>query len=159
MPKYSTAFGMDVHLRSTTVCASTRSTGEAVARRFPGRSPGGQIAGWTVTGSPGRRSRPTTIYFSPFSPTYFRQRQRGSPDSPTRLRRFRHLKWELAGLGVECVVAAVASNRSPGRPPTRPPRTTGTTPPGWLSTGGSCRRPGCRRPISHFSTSPRGTLS
>lgn len=30
MPKYSTAFGMDVHLRSTTVCALDADTGEAV---------------------------------------------------------------------------------------------------------------------------------
>ena len=36
MPKYSTAFGMDVHLRSTTVCALDADTGEAVTRRFPG---------------------------------------------------------------------------------------------------------------------------
>ena len=34
MPKYSTAFGMDVHLRSTTVCALDADTGEAVTRRF-----------------------------------------------------------------------------------------------------------------------------
>ena len=32
MPKYSTAFGMDVHLRSTTVCALDADTGEAVTR-------------------------------------------------------------------------------------------------------------------------------
>ena len=38
MPKYSTAFGMDVHLRSTTVCALDADTGEAVTRRFPGVS-------------------------------------------------------------------------------------------------------------------------
>ena len=31
MPRYSTAFGMDVHLRSTTVCALDAETGEAVA--------------------------------------------------------------------------------------------------------------------------------
>ena len=45
MPKYSTAFGMDVHLRSTTVCALDADTGEAVTRRFPG-NPWGEIAGW-----------------------------------------------------------------------------------------------------------------
>ena len=31
MPKYSTAFGMDVHLRSTTVCALDADTGEVLA--------------------------------------------------------------------------------------------------------------------------------
>ena len=51
MPKYSTAFGMDVHLRSTTVCALDADTGEAVTRRFPG-NPWGEIAGW-MGGFPG----------------------------------------------------------------------------------------------------------
>ncbi len=51
MPKYSTAFGMDVHLRSTTVCALDADTGEAVTRRFPG-NPWGEIAGW-MDGFPG----------------------------------------------------------------------------------------------------------
>ena len=36
---------MDVHLRSTTVCALDAETGEAVTRRFPG-NPWGEIAGW-----------------------------------------------------------------------------------------------------------------
>lgn len=45
MPRYSTAFGMDVHLRSTTVCALDAETGEAVARRFRG-SPWGEVAEW-----------------------------------------------------------------------------------------------------------------
>lgn len=48
MPKYSTAFGMDVHLRSTTVCALDADTGEAVTRRFPG-NPWGEIAGWMAS--------------------------------------------------------------------------------------------------------------
>lgn len=51
MPKYSTAFGMDVHLRSTTVCALDADTGEGVTRRFPG-NPWGEIAGW-MDGFPG----------------------------------------------------------------------------------------------------------
>lgn len=51
MPKYSTAFGMDVHLRSATVCALDADTGEAVTRRFPG-NPWGEIAGW-MDGFPG----------------------------------------------------------------------------------------------------------
>ena len=51
MPKYSTAFGMDVHLRSTTVCALDADTGEAVTRRFPG-NPWGEVAGW-MDGFPG----------------------------------------------------------------------------------------------------------
>ena len=45
MPRYSTAFGMDVHLRSTTVCALDAETGEAVARRFRG-NPWGEVAEW-----------------------------------------------------------------------------------------------------------------
>ena len=51
MPRYSTAFGMDVHLRSTTVCALDAETGEAVARRFRG-NPWGGLATlmWTVPG-------------------------------------------------------------------------------------------------------------
>ncbi len=104
MPKYSTAFGMDVHLRSTTVCALDADTGEAVTRRFPGnpwaRSPGGWM------GSPGRRSRPTRAATSA-SP-----RKGSSPGSASS-------------------ASSPRSRRSPGRPPTRPPRTTGTTPPGW----------------------------
>ena len=48
MPKYSTAFGMDVHLRSTTVCALDADTGEDVTRRFPG-NPWGEIAGVSAT--------------------------------------------------------------------------------------------------------------
>ena len=51
MPRYSTAFGMDVHLRSTTVCALDAETGEAVTRRFRG-NPWGEIAGW-MDGFPG----------------------------------------------------------------------------------------------------------
>ena len=43
MPRYSTAFGMDVHLRSTTVCALDAETGEAVTRRFRG-NPWGEDA-------------------------------------------------------------------------------------------------------------------
>ena len=45
MPRYSTAFGMDVHLRSTTVCALDAETGEAVTRRFRG-NPWGEVAEW-----------------------------------------------------------------------------------------------------------------
>ena len=46
MPKYSTAFGMDVHLRSTTVCALDADTGEAVTRRFPGNPWGAYESGY-----------------------------------------------------------------------------------------------------------------
>lgn len=57
MPRYSTAFGMDVHLRSTTVCALDAETGEAVTRRFRG-NPWGEVAEW-MSASPARRSPPT----------------------------------------------------------------------------------------------------
>ena len=42
---------MDVHLRSTTVCALDAETGEAVARRFRG-NPWGEVAEW-MSGFPG----------------------------------------------------------------------------------------------------------
>lgn len=83
MPKYSTAFGMDVHLRSTTVCALDADTGEAVTRRFPG-NPWGEIAGW-MDGFPGPSLAAYESGYLGFAP------QR-----------------EFAGLGVECVVAAVS---------------------------------------------------
>lgn len=83
MPKYSTAFGMDVHLRSTTVCALDADTGEAVTRRFPG-NPWGEIAAW-MDGFPGPSLAAYESGYLGFAP------QR-----------------ELAGLGVECVVAAVS---------------------------------------------------
>ncbi len=83
MPKYSTAFGMDVHLRSTTVCALDADTGEAVTRRFPG-NPWGEIAGW-MDRFPGPSLAAYESGYLGFAP------QR-----------------ELAGLGVECVVAAVS---------------------------------------------------
>ena len=83
MPKHSTAFGMDVHLRSTTVCALDADTGEAVTRRFPG-NPWGEIAGW-MDGFPGPSLAAYESGYLGFAP------QR-----------------ELAGLGVECVVAAVS---------------------------------------------------
>ena len=83
MTKYSTAFGMDVHLRSTTVCALDADTGEAVTRRFPG-NPWGEIAGW-MDGFPGPSLAAYESGYLGFAP------QR-----------------ELAGLGVECVVAAVS---------------------------------------------------
>ena len=97
---------MDVHLRSTTVCALDAETGEAVTRRFRG-NPWGEVAEW-MSGFPGPSLAAyesghlgfapqrelsglgvdcvvaavskvlASIYFSPFSPTYFRQsRQRG----------------------------------------------------------------------------------
>ena len=104
MPKYSTAFGMDVHLRSTTVCALDADTGEAVTRRFPG-NPWGEIAGW-MDGFPGPSLAAYESGYLGFAP------QR-----------------ELAGLGVECVVAAVS--KIPRSAADSAPRTTGTTPPGW----------------------------
>ena len=42
---------MDVHLRSTTVCALDAETGEAVTRRFRG-NPWGEVAEW-MSGFPG----------------------------------------------------------------------------------------------------------
>ena len=83
MPRYSTAFGMDVHLRSTTVCALDAETGEAVTRRFPG-NPWGEIAGW-MDGFPGPSLAAYESGYLGFAP------QR-----------------ELSGLGVDCVVAAVS---------------------------------------------------
>ena len=83
MPKYSTAFGMDVHLRSTTVCALDADTGEAVTRRFPG-NPWGEIAGW-MDGFPGPSLAAYESGYLGFAP------QR-----------------ELSALGVDCVVAAVS---------------------------------------------------
>ena len=82
MQKYSTAFGMDVHLRSTTVCALVADTGEAVTRRFPG-NPWGEIAGW-MDGFPGVA--------------------RGLREQLPRLRPAE----ELAEARLECVVAAVS---------------------------------------------------
>ena len=82
--KYSTAFGMDVHLRSTTVCALDADTGEAVTRRFPG-NPWGEVAGVDGSGFPGPSLAAYESGYLGFAP------QR-----------------ELSGLGVDCVVAAVS---------------------------------------------------
>ncbi|WP_368159775.1 hypothetical protein [Collinsella aerofaciens] len=93
MPRYSTAFGMDVHLRSTTVCALDAETGEAVTRRFRG-NPWGEVAEW-MSGFPGPSLAAyesgylgfvsvniiftiSTNAFSPIAPTRIRRiRQRG----------------------------------------------------------------------------------
>ena len=83
MPRYSTAFGMDVHLRSTTVCALNAETGEAVARRFRG-NPWGEVAEW-MSGFPGPSLAAYESGYLGFAP------QR-----------------ELSALGVDCVVAAVS---------------------------------------------------
>ena len=83
MPRYSTAFGMDVHLRSTTVCALDAETGEAVARRFRG-NPWGEVAEW-MSGFPGPSLAAYESGYLGFAP------QR-----------------ELSALGVDCVVAAVS---------------------------------------------------
>lgn len=83
MPRYSTAFGMDVHLRSTTVCALDADTGEAVARRFRG-NPWGEVAEW-MSGFPGPSLAAYESGYLGFAP------QR-----------------ELSALGVDCVVAAVS---------------------------------------------------
>ncbi len=83
MPKYSTAFGMDVHLRSTTVCALDADTGEAVTRRFRG-NPWGEVAEW-MSGFPGPSLAAYESGYLGFAP------QR-----------------ELSALGVDCVVAAVS---------------------------------------------------
>lgn len=81
MPRYSTAFGMDVHLRSTTVCALDAETGEAVTRRFRG-NPWGEVAEW-MSGFPGPSLAAYESGYLGFAP------QR-----------------ELSALGVDCVVAA-----------------------------------------------------
>ena len=135
MPKYSTAFGMDVHLRSTTVCALDAETGEAVTRRFRG-NPWGEVAEWML-GFPGPSLAAYESGYLGFAP------QR-----------------ELSGLGVDCVVAAVSKSR--GRRPTSRPRTTATTRPGWPRR--YCRttspRYGYRPPRSRGSgTSPPPTVS
>lgn len=83
MPRYSTAFGMDVHLRSTTVCALDAETGEAVTMRFRG-NPWGEVAEW-MSGFPGPSLAAYESGYLGFAP------QR-----------------ELSGLGVDCVVAAVS---------------------------------------------------
>ena len=83
MPRYSTAFGMDVHLRSTTVCALDAETGETVTRRFRG-NPWGEVAEW-MSGFPGPSLAAYESGYLGFAP------QR-----------------ELSGLGVDCVVAAVS---------------------------------------------------
>ena len=92
MPKYSTAFGMDVHLRSTTVCALDADTGEAVTRRFPG-NPWGEIAGW-MDRFPGPSLAAYESGYLGFAP------QRSSPGSASS-------------------ASSPRSRRSPGRPPTR----------------------------------------
>ena len=83
MPRYSTAFGMDVHLRSTTVCALDAATGEVVTRRFRG-NPWGEVAEW-MSGFPGPSLAAYESGYLGFAP------QR-----------------ELSGPGVDCVVAAVS---------------------------------------------------
>lgn len=83
MPRYSTAFGMDAHLRSTTVCALDAETGEAVTRRFRG-NPWGEVAEW-MSGFPGPSLAAYESGYLGFAP------QR-----------------ELSALGVDCVVAAVS---------------------------------------------------
>lgn len=76
MPKYSTAFGMDVHLRSTTVCALDADTGEAVTRRFPG-NPWGEIAGW-MDGFPGPSlAVSVNLFFTSFAKQARRSRKGG----------------------------------------------------------------------------------
>ena len=72
---------MDVHLRSTTVCALDAETGEAVTRRFRG-NPWGEVAEW-MSGFPG----PSLAAYESGYPGFAPQR-------------------ELSALGVDCVVAA-----------------------------------------------------
>ena len=74
---------MDVHLRSTTVCALDAETGETVTRRFRG-NPWGEVAEW-MSGFPGPSLAAYESGYLGFAP------QR-----------------ELSGLGVDCVVAAVS---------------------------------------------------
>ena len=74
---------MDVHLRSTTVCALDADTGEAVTRRFRG-NPWGEVAEW-MSGFPGPSLAAYESGYLGFAP------QR-----------------ELSALGVDCVVAAVS---------------------------------------------------
>ena len=102
MPRYSTAFGMDVHLRSTTVCALDAETGEAVTRRFRG-NPWGEVAEW-MSGFPGPSLAAYESGYLGFAP------QR-----------------ELAGLGVECVVAAVSTSFLRAASVRTPPSSSGLT--------------------------------
>ena len=74
---------MDVHLRSTTVCALDAETGETVTRRFRG-NPWGEVAEW-MSGFPGPSLAAYESGYLGFAP------QR-----------------ELSALGVDCVVAAVS---------------------------------------------------
>lgn len=83
MAMYSTAFGMDVHLRSTTVCAISAGTGETEVRRFPG-NPWADIASW-MAGFEGPSLAAYESGYCGFEP------QRA-----------------LSALGVECAVAAVS---------------------------------------------------
>ena len=53
---------MDVHLRSTTVCALDAETGEAVTRRFRG-NPWGEVAEW-MSGFPGVSATVKTTNFA-----------------------------------------------------------------------------------------------
>ena len=80
MPRYSTAFGMDVHLRSTTVCALDAETGEAVTRRFRG-NPWGEVAEW-MSGFPGPslaayESVSVNLFFTSFAKQARRSRKGG----------------------------------------------------------------------------------
>lgn len=43
---YSTVFGIDVHARSTTVCALDPATGEVERRKFPGVAPFDEMTAW-----------------------------------------------------------------------------------------------------------------
>ena len=133
MPRYSTAFGMDVHLRSTTVCALDAETGEAVTRRFRG-NPWGEVAEW-MSGFPGPSLAAYESGYLGFAP------QGSSPGSAS-------------------TASSRPSPRSRGRLPTSRPRTTATTRPGWPRR--YCRttspRYGCRPPRSRGSgTSPPPT--
>ena len=83
---------MDVHLRSTTVCALDAETGEAVTRRFRG-NPWGEVAEW-MSGFPGPSLAAYESGYLGFAPVsvniiFTISTNAFSPIAPTRIRRIR----------------------------------------------------------------------
>lgn len=83
--KYSTIFGMDVHARSTTVCAVVRETGETQTKKFSNCPTPAEIASWMQT----------------FPGPHYAAYESGCTGF--------HLCRELGTLGITCDVVAVSS--------------------------------------------------